>query len=107
MRHFSRMSAEELTDEIERLQQAEARARSLSQMNEIAVIQRQIQFARSYLRNPAEIVPGHWYRVEREQVPFQVDYLNGVMAWGTYEASSMQEAVPIGILHPLEETSPS
>ncbi|PTM56528.1 DUF1811 family protein [Desmospora activa] len=101
MRHFSRMSTEEVKREIQRLEQAKVQAQRSSQVGELAVIQRQIQFALSYLRDPAEISPGHWYRVEGEEALFQVDYLNGVMAWGTYEGSSIQEAVPIGILHPM------
>jgi hypothetical protein len=101
MIHYSRMNVEELKQEISRLEQEEVRARRNAMNGEAAVIRRKIQFARSYLRNPAEIKPGHWYRIEEESAPFQVDYLNGVMAWGTFQGSDFQEAVPIGILHPL------
>ncbi|MDR6225741.1 DUF1811 family protein [Desmospora profundinema] len=103
MIHYSRMSAEELKREMERLKQEETRARRASMTGEMAVIERQIQFVRSYLRNPAEIKPGLRYRVEGETIPFHVNDLNGVMAWGTYEGSPIQEAIPIGILHPMEE----
>ncbi|SFS31205.1 DUF1811 family protein [Marininema halotolerans] len=103
MQQFSRMSREELQTEIDRLKEAEDQARRSSMIGEEAVIQQQIRLAKSYLTDPDTIHPGTHYKVEGEKSLFLVEYLNGVMAWGTFVDRRIREAVPIGILTPYEE----
>ncbi|WP_141201717.1 DUF1811 family protein [Paludifilum halophilum] len=105
MIRYSQMAREELLEEIERLRREEERARRQSMTGELDVLRQQIRFARSYLTDSATIQPGGVYDVEGETTRFRVDYLNGVMAWGTFEGSREKAAVPIGIMTPVEGTN--
>ncbi|MFC4077583.1 DUF1811 family protein [Salinithrix halophila] len=104
MHQYSRMSREDLLEEICRLETEESRARRSSMPGEVAVIRQKINFAKSYLTDPATIRPGYLYQVEGESHLFRVEYLNGVMAWGTYEDMRIREAIPIGLLTPAEDS---
>ncbi|SMO78005.1 DUF1811 family protein [Melghirimyces algeriensis] len=96
MKHYSQMTHDELHEEIRNLEKEELRARRTSMPFEEAVIRQKIHFAKSYLMDPDTILPGKWYEVEGEERLFQVDRLNGVMAWGRWENETHSSAVPIG-----------
>lgn len=101
MIQYSKMSREELHEEIQRLEEEENRIRRYSMPGEEAVIRQKINFAKSYLIDPDTVQPGEEYEVEGESRLFEVEYLRGVMAWGRWEDESILSAVPIGILKPV------
>ncbi|PTX53768.1 uncharacterized protein DUF1811 [Melghirimyces profundicolus] len=106
MNRYSRMNRKELKEEIRRLEEEETRARRSAMPGEEAVIRQKINFAKSYLTDPATIRPG-WYAVEGDDRRFRVERLNGVMAWGFWEGEKIESALPIGILKPVPPPNPS
>ncbi|GGA47765.1 hypothetical protein GCM10007416_21160 [Kroppenstedtia guangzhouensis] len=97
---YSKMSREELEEEIRQLVEEESRARRSAMPGEEAVIRQKINFAKSYLTNPNTIQPGKRFAVEGESRLFEVEYLRGVMAWGRWQDEQVLSALPIGILIP-------
>ncbi|GCL71201.1 DUF1811 domain-containing protein [Paenibacillus naphthalenovorans] len=76
---YSQMTPEELQTEMKLLQEEIQRAEFPSQRS---VLERKYYAAKAYTLNPADFPPG-LYKVDGEQLPFEVHYVNGIMAWGT------------------------
>lgn len=98
MQRFSQMSKDALEMEIQRLNQEMQKAKDQKMDTQLAILQQKINIARSYLIDPENIQTSCWYQVEGNNIPFYVEYLNGVMAWGTWENSHEKEAVPLALL---------
>ncbi|MFC6227210.1 DUF1811 family protein [Paenibacillus allorhizosphaerae] len=78
-RLYSQMSRTELEEEMKQLREEMGRAEFPSQK---AILERKYYTAMAYTLNPDDFPPG-LYKVEHVQLPFEVRYLNGIMAWGT------------------------
>ncbi|MBP1156177.1 MULTISPECIES: DUF1811 family protein [unclassified Paenibacillus] len=75
---FSQMTPEELQTEMKLLQSEMQRVEFPSQRS---VLERKYFAAMAYTLNPADYPPG-LYKVDGVQLPFEVHYVNGIMAWG-------------------------
>ncbi|SDC77851.1 Protein of unknown function [Paenibacillus sp. UNCCL117] len=90
---YSQMTEAELQEEM-RLARAELeRAEFPSQR---AVAERKLVTAGAYLLNPADYGPG-LYKVDGVQIPFEVAYINGIMAWGKL-GDGTEASFPISML---------
>lgn len=98
MKRYSQMTKTELEQEIKRLEREEQQALQKSLESEAIILRQKRNIARSYLIDPSTITPGKTYRVEGYVGLFTVEYLNGIMAWGTWEGSSEKVAYPIALL---------
>ncbi|SEQ48445.1 YfhH family protein [Piscibacillus halophilus] len=103
-RRYSDYTVEELRQEIAELTEKARKAEQMGIVNEYAVYQRKIIMAKSYTMNPKEFKKGQVYEIDGapgEQ--FQIDYMNGVFAWGSRqnnqnEILNEEEALPIALL---------
>jgi hypothetical protein len=43
------------------------------------------------------------YGIEGESGLFQVEYLNGIYAWGTFNGKTEKEAFPLSLLKPIDK----
>ncbi|MGA8941690.1 MAG: DUF1811 family protein [Thermoactinomyces sp.] len=98
MQRFSQMSENELQLEIERLTREIKEAKQEGREQELPILEQKANIARSYLIDPATIETGCWYSVEGQSAHFYTEYINGVMAWGTWENSPVKVAVPLAVL---------
>ncbi|CAG7604822.1 putative protein YfhH [Paenibacillus solanacearum] len=95
-RLYSQMSPSELEEEMKQLREEMGRAEFPSQK---AVLERKYYTAMAYTLNPDDFPPG-LYKIEHVQLPFEVRYLNGIMAWGTI-GDDPEASYPISMLTPL------
>jgi hypothetical protein len=100
MKRYSEMSKDELLTEMQRLREdgMKQHQSGLLTESELHVLEQKFYLAKSYLMDPKEIEPGRSYKVEGYDESFQVEYLNGVMAWGKFSSSEETIAIPIGRL---------
>jgi hypothetical protein len=92
MKRFSEMTSEELHEEIAKLQEQHKHAEFPSQL---AIIESKIFTAQSYMLSKEAFAPGLYHVVGYEQ-PMTLEYLNGVMAWGTIQGEEV--SFPIAML---------
>lgn len=78
MRRYGELSRDELLNEVEELERGLAQAEFPSQQE---VLRRKIWVAKAHLLRDKPFPPGV-YAVEGELEPFELHYVNGVMAWG-------------------------
>ena len=105
-RRYSEMTADELRQEIADLTEKAQKAHQMGMINEYAVHERKIVVARSYMRDRKQYKRGQMYEIEgAEGETFEVDYMNGVFAWGVRRNKEGElltedelEALPIGLL---------
>jgi hypothetical protein len=90
---YSQMSRPELQEEIA---QARAEMDEAEFASQRAVAERKLFTAQAYLLDPADYAPG-LYKVDGVQIPFEVEYLNGIMAWGKLGDGS-EASFPISML---------
>lgn len=98
MQRFSQMSKDALEMEIERLNREKQKAKDQGLDTQLAILEQKINLARSYLIDSSTVQTSCWYQVEGKNIPFYVEYLNGVMAWGNWEHSGEKAAVPLALL---------
>jgi len=98
MQRFSQMSKDALEMEIKRLIRKKQKAKDQGMDTQLAILQQKINIARSYLIDPENIQTSCWYQVKGKNIPFYVEYLNGVMAWGAWENSAEKTAIPLALL---------
>lgn len=98
MRRYSEMSALELESEMSRLLEAKKEAESLGRQNEAELLERKYFMAMAYTLSPTEYQPGA-YSVTGQKATFELEYLNGVMAWGRVEGQIV--SFPISMLTKL------
>lgn len=101
---YSDMTEHELRSEIGRLMEKARKAEQMGMINEFAVYQRKALMAKSYMIDPASIVPGEIYRIDGDEgVFFHVDYLKGRFAWGyRLGGERATEALPIAMLEAVK-----
>jgi len=92
-RRYSEMPQDELTRELYRLQVEMKKAEWPTQLE---MLKRKFYMAKSYTLNPADYPPGT-YEVEGEQEPFDVERIEGIMAWGKL-GEEAERAFPIAML---------
>lgn len=98
-KQYSRMSPQEIEEEIAELRVLAQKAEAKGMINEYAVHERKIIMAEAYLLDPEAFKPKTEYKIKgTEDEVFLIRYLNGVFAWGHRNGSSKLEAVPISIL---------
>ncbi len=98
MRRFSQMSNEEIQIEISALEKERRELEKKNMLSGIDVVNRRIDFAKSYLIDPETIQIDKPYTITGEEGRFIVRYLNGVMAWGSFEHSREERAFPFAVM---------
>lgn len=98
------MTEYELQQEIAKLNEKAKKAEQMGMVNEFAVLERKAVMARAYLLNPKDFKPKEIYEIDGDPgTYFQVEYLNGVFAWGfRLGQSKTEEALPISMLKALK-----
>ncbi|GEN46801.1 YfhH family protein [Alkalibacillus haloalkaliphilus] len=103
-RRYSQYTVEQLQQEVAELTEKAQKAEQMGMVNEYAVHQRKIVMAKSYMKNPREYRRGQVYEIDGSPSElFEIDYMNGVFAWGTRkskqgEVVNDEEALPIALL---------
>ncbi len=97
-KRYSQMSRYELEQEIASLNEKSKKAEQMGRGNEFAVYERKIAMAKTYMLDPADYQPGKTYRIAQEGSTFEVEFINGVFAWGYRNNSSQIEALPFSLL---------
>lgn len=99
-KRYSMMTEHELRMEISTLNDQAKKAEQLGMVNEYAVLERKAILAKSYLLNPKDFKENEVYEIESDPgVLFQIDYMNGVFAWGKRKIEgSQEEGIPIALL---------
>lgn len=101
---YSDYTVEQLRDEVGKLKEKVQKSEQLGELNKMAIYERKMQIAMSYMMNPADIEKGKIYQLNGDPGhTFQVNYVNGVMAWGhrinlLKEKYEREEAIPIALL---------
>ncbi|MCH5586157.1 YfhH family protein [Shimazuella sp. AN120528] len=98
MKRYSQMIPEELIKTIKELEKQFVEAESNKLESNAAILRQKINLAKSYLIDPKTIQIGSKYQIDGESGIFQVEYLNGIYAWGTLEGKSEKEAFPLSLL---------
>lgn len=103
-KRYSDLSEYELQQEIARLNEKARKAEQMGMLNEYAVLERKATMAKAYLLNPKDFKPKEIYEIEGDPGKyFQIEYLNGVFAWGyRLGESKEEEALPISMLKVLK-----
>lgn len=95
---LSDLSRYELEQEIQKLHERKRKAEQLGMVSEIEVVLRRIAIAESYLVDASKFVEGHTYTVSYNQQAFRLNFVNGVMGWGTFEGEAVERAIPLSEL---------
>lgn len=93
---YSQMTKPELEEEMKQLRQAMEEAEFPSQR---AVLEQKYWTAKAYLVKDGHYPPGV-YHVEGRQLPFELVYVNGIMAWGKL-GDDAEASFPLSMLTPL------
>jgi hypothetical protein len=104
-KRYSEMTEYELNQEIANLRDKARKAEQMGMASELAVYERKIAMARSYMLNPDDFKPGKVYGIEGDPgAYFKIDYMNGVFAWGArLNGDGKEEALPISLLTETEQ----
>ncbi|WP_408009415.1 YfhH family protein [Pseudalkalibacillus sp. A8] len=98
-RLFSEMSEFEIHEEIRNLTEKARKAEQHGIVNEVAVYERKIAMAKSYLLDPSDFKKGEVYELKNDPgSTFEISYMNGVFAWGYRNDDKELEAFPISML---------
>ncbi|MFN7252853.1 MAG: YfhH family protein [Anaerobacillus sp.] len=99
-KRYSQMSEYEIRQEITLLNDKAKKAEQMGMVNELAVYERKIVMAKSYLLNPDDYNAGETYEInDGEGTIFKISYMNGIFAWGYREGNEKEEeAFPIALL---------
>jgi hypothetical protein len=99
-KRYSQMSEYEIRQEITLLNDKAKKAEQMGMVNELAVYERKIVMAKSYLLNPDDFHAGETYEInDGEGTIFKISYMNGIFAWGYREGNEKEEeAFPIALL---------
>lgn len=94
------MTEAELRKEIAVLREKAQKAEQMGIINEVAVHERKIAVAKSYIMDPSQFQKGQVYKIEgAENETFEISYMNGIFAWGYRNGKKEEEAIPISLLH--------
>lgn len=97
-KRLSDLSKYELEQEIRDLHERKRKAEQMGMVSEIEVVLRRIAIAESYLIDPTSFKPGETYVVNYNDRPFRLNFVNGVMGWGTFEGELVERAIPLSEL---------
>lgn len=99
-KRYSEMTEYELNQEIAGLRDKARKAEQMGMGSELAVYERKIAMAKSYMLNPNDFKPGEIYGIEGDPgAYFKIAYMNGVFAWGArLNGEGREEALPISLL---------
>jgi hypothetical protein len=93
------MSEHEIHQEISTMTEKMRKAEQLGIVNEVAVFERKIAMAKSYLLDPEDFQPKEVYELEGDPGSrFEISYMNGIFAWGYRDNAKELEAFPISFL---------
>lgn len=96
---YSQMRIAELQQNIADLKVKAQKAEQMGMINEFAVYERKMLMAQAYLLDPDDYKPGERYELKDDPNEFfDIDYMNGVFAWGYRKGGVEQEGVPISVL---------
>lgn len=104
MKRFSEMTKAELTAMVKHLRNEEEQAIQDGWESQAQMLRTKRQLAESYLIDPHTIKAGTPYHIQGIQQIFIVSYLNGIMAWGTFEGSVEEVAYPLSVLRPIRNS---
>jgi hypothetical protein len=93
MKRYGEMSRDELLSEVDKLEAEKRRAEFPSQAE---MLERKIWMAKAYTLAAESFSPGI-YAVEGYSEPFELNYVNGIMAWGRM-GSEDESSFPISML---------
>lgn len=99
------MTEYELQQEISKMNEKARKAEQMGMVNEYAVLERKAIMAKAYLLNPDDFKPKEIYEIDGDPGSyFQIEYLNGVFAWGfRLNGDQKEEALPISMLKNRKE----
>lgn len=99
-RRYSEMTEQELYQEITVLKEKARKAEQMGMINEFAVLERKAVMAKAYLLDPKKFKVGEIYEIVGDPgYYFQIDFINGVFAWGNrLNNKGNEEALPISML---------
>ncbi|WP_186576715.1 YfhH family protein [Aquibacillus kalidii] len=103
-KRYSEFTVEELRDEVSKLKEKLLKAEQVGNISEYAIIERKMQMALAYTLNPKDYKKEETYELQGDPgQTFQIDYINGVFAWGHRinllgQKYDKQEALPISVL---------
>ncbi|MDY0407555.1 YfhH family protein [Virgibacillus soli] len=101
---YSDYSVEQLRAEVGKLKEQLQKAEQLGHISEVAIYERKMQVALSYMLNPEDYKQDEIYELHGDPGHrFKIDYLEGIFAWGhkinlLHELYEEQQAVPIALL---------
>lgn len=98
MRLLSQMTLAELQIEMERLRKEAAEKKATGDLVQFGILEQKYFMAKSYFIGTQEFRIGKSYRVYGYELPFTIDYFNGVFAWGRFEGAEEQVGYPVGML---------
>lgn len=98
MRLFSQMTLAELQIEMERLRKEAAEKKEAGDLVQFGILEQKYFLAKSYFIGTQEFRIGRPYRVYGQDLPFTIDYFNGVFAWGKFSGTEEQVGYPVGML---------
>lgn len=93
MKRYGEMSREELLAEVGMLETEKRKAEFPSQAE---MLERKIWMAKAYMM-ASESFPQGMYEIEGHSEPFELLYVNGIMAWGRMGAEN-ESSFPISML---------
>ncbi len=104
-KRYSEMTDYELNQEIASLRDKARKAEQMGMVSELAVYERKIAMAKSYMLNPDDFKPDEIYQIDGDPGSyFKINYMNGVFAWGSrIDGEEKEEALPISLLIKLEQ----
>jgi hypothetical protein len=104
-KRYSELNDYELNQEIASLRDKARKAEQMGMVSELAVYERKIAMAKSYMLNPDDFKSGEIYQIDGDPGSyFKIDYMNGVFAWGSRTGGEeKEEALPISLLIKLEQ----
>ncbi|MCF6139310.1 YfhH family protein [Pseudalkalibacillus berkeleyi] len=96
---YSDMTEHEIDQEIRTMSEKMRKAEQIGMVNEVAVYERKIAMAKSYLLDPSDFHKGDVYELVGDPgSQFEISYMNGIFAWGYRDKAEDLEAFPISLL---------
>ncbi len=98
MRLYSQMTLAELQMEMERLLKEAEERKQKGDLVGFGIMEQKFFLAKSYFIGTKDFFIGKSYRVHGHDLPFTIEYFNGVFAWGRFEGSDECVGFPVGML---------
>lgn len=98
MRLFSQMTLAELQMEMETLLKEAEEKKNKGDLVGFGILEQKFFLAKSYFVGTNDFFIGKPYKVHGHDLPFTIEYFNGVFAWGHFEGSQESLGFPVGML---------